>query len=233
MAKPRIGITPYFDYEKNEEYMPEGYIRAAELLNGELVTLHYDTPAPSFPSLVRSLDGIILSGGVDVNPRLYGQDPLPGLGRVDPDRDRMEMALLGEALGSDLPILAICRGMQVLNVALGGTLVQDIPTRFPGADHRQKNGRQSLSHDVSLVPGGILCALYGGAEKLRTNSFHHQAVDRPGRGLIPEAWAAEGFPEAYRAGGPQWMLGVQWHPEVSLKADESSRRIFTLFLQAL
>lgn len=233
MAGPRIGIPPYYNYESNEEYMPEGYLRAVELLNGELVVLHYDTSPASVPSLVRSLDGLILSGGVDVDPRLYGQEPEPGLGRVNPVRDRLEMALLGEALGSDLPILAICRGIQVLNVALGGTLIQDIPSRFPGSVHQQQSGRQTLSHDVTLAPGGILSGIYGGADKLRTNSFHHQAVDRPGRGVIPEAYAAEGFTEALSVSGPQWILGVQWHPEVSLCVDEASRLIFTRFRDVL
>ena len=233
MSRPRIGIPPYFSYDRGEEYMPEGYLRAVDYLNADLVTLHYDTPLSHLPALVKTLDGLILSGGVDVDPRLYGQEPTPRCGPLDPVRDRMEMALLREVLGSRLPILAICRGMQILNVALGGTLVQDIPTRFPGADHEQKNGRHSLSHDVRLLPGGTLARIYGGAETLMTNSFHHQAVDRLAEGLLPEALAAEGFPEAYRGAGGQWILGVQWHPEVSFKVEANSRRIIASFLQAL
>ena len=233
MSRPRIGIPPYFSYDRGEEYMPEGYLRAVDCLNADLVTLHYDTPLSNLPALVKTLDGLILSGGVDVDPRLYGQEPTPRCGPLDPVRDRMEMALLREVLGSRLPILAICRGMQILNVALGGTLVQDIPTRFPGADHDQKNGRHSLSHSVRLLPGGMLARIYGGAETLMTNSFHHQAVDQLAKGLLPEALAAEGFPEAYRGAGGQWILGVQWHPEVSFKVEANSRRIFASFLQAL
>ena len=233
MKRPRIGIPPYFNYETGEEYMPEGYLRAADCLNGNLVTLHYDMPLGHLPALVKTLDGIILSGGVDVDPRLYGQEPSPRCGRIDSHRDRMEQALLSEALGTRIPILAICRGMQFLNVILGGTLYQDIPTVFPGANHSQKNGRHSLSHEVTLTPGSLLSEIYEGAGRLMTNSFHHQAVDRLGEGLIPEAYAEEGFLEAYHSSGDQWILGVQWHPEVSFKLDAPSRKIFHRFAKEL
>ncbi|MBQ9252556.1 MAG: gamma-glutamyl-gamma-aminobutyrate hydrolase family protein [Clostridia bacterium] len=233
MKRPRIGIPPYFNYQIGEEYMPEGYLRAADCLNADLVTLHYDIPLGHMPALVKTLDGLILSGGVDVDPRRYGQEPTPQCGRINPDRDNMEFALIQEALSCQLPILAICRGMQILNVVLGGTLHQDIPTDFPSAAHEQQNGRHSLSHEVNLVPGGRLAEIYEGQEKLLTNSFHHQAVDRLAEGLIPEAYAQEGFIEAYRGPGSQWILGVQWHPEVSFKVDPPSRRIFTRFSREL
>ena len=233
MKRPRIGIPPYYNYEDRTEYMPEGYLRAAECLNAELVTLHYDIPEGHLPPLVKTLDGLILSGGVDVEPRLYGQEPIPQCGRINPVRDRLEYILLQEALGTRLPILAICRGIQVLNVFMGGTLYQDIPTAFPGSCHQQTSGRQTLSHEVRLAEGGMLSGLYGGAEKLLTNSFHHQAVDRLADGLRPEAWAQEGFIEACSGAGSQWILAVQWHPEVSLMTDLPSRRIFSLYARAL
>ena len=233
MNKPRIGIPPYFNYDSGEEYMPEGYLRAAECVRGELVTIHYDTPLEEIPALARSLDGLILSGGVDVDPHCYGQEPSPLCGRINPVRDRLELVLLKEVLGSSLPILAICRGIQILNVAMGGTLIQDIPSAFPGAVHEQRNGRLSMSHRVRLAPGGFLSGLCGGADSLLTNSFHHQAVDRLAEGLRPEAWAEEGFLEACRGEGAQWILGVQWHPEITQKTDPASLEIFKAFGRAI
>ncbi len=233
MKKPRIGIPPYYNYDSGEEYMPEGYLRAVDYLEAELVTMHYDLPEDRLPSLAGSLDGVILSGGVDVDPRFYGQEPIPQCGRINPVRDRMESILLRETLGTRKPILAICRGIQVLNVMMGGSLYQDIPTAFPGSCHQQEGGRHELSHEVRLVPGGLLSAAYDGADTLLTNSFHHQAIDRMAEGLTTEARAAEGFAEACRGTGDQWILGVQWHPEVSLQVDPPSVKIFELYARAL
>lgn len=233
MKKPRIGIPPYFNYDSGEEYMPEGYLRAVECVHGELVTIHYDTPPEDIPALAGSLDGLILSGGVDVDPRCYGQEPSPRCGRINPIRDRLELTLLQNVLGTSLPILAICRGIQILNVAMGGTLIQDIPSAFPGAVHEQQNGRLAMSHRVRLVPGGFLSGLFSGADTLLTNSFHHQAVDSLAEGLLPEAYAEEGFLEACRGKGPQWILGVQWHPEITQKTDPASLEIFNAFGRAI
>ena len=132
-----------------------------------------------------------------------------------------------------MPILAICRGMQLANVVMGGSLYQDLPSAFPGSAHEQAAPRQALSHDVRLVPGTPLAGLFPGQETLLTNSFHHQAIRRLAPGLTVNAWADEGFPEAVTGEGPGFLLGVQWHPEVSFRTDASSRRVVAYFAEAV
>ena len=229
MQKPRIGISPYFNYTTLEEYMPEGYIRAAEYLNSEMVVLHYDLTPAELNGIVAGLDGIIFSGGADVHPQLYHREVEPECGRTDPARDAMEKAAFELASARNLPMLGICRGLQLINALLGGTLVQDIPTAYPGAQHEQQGARHDMCHEVTLIPGTPLGELFEGQEKLMTNSFHHQCVKELAPGLVVNAVAAEGFPEAFTAMNGRPILCVQWHPEVSFKGDEASRKVFDLF----
>lgn len=229
MNKPRIGVVPYYHYEENHEYMPEGYTRAVDGLGGEMIPIHYDTAPSALKTLVAGLDAVIFSGGVDVDPARYGQEKSPACGQVHLVRDEMEFRLFDLTLAAGLPILGICRGIQLLNVAFGGTLIQDIPTAFPGAQHQQDAPREALSHEVRLVPASLLGQLYNGAPTLLTNSFHHQAILTLASSLELNATAAEGFPEAFTARSPSFVLGVQWHPEISYHVDENSRKIFELF----
>ncbi len=229
MKKPLIGVIPYYSEKDGGEYFPGGYIRAVEALEGELRAVHYDTPAGELPGLAKSLDALIFSGGVDVDPKHFGQEKEEACGSINPVRDELELRLFELCARRRLPILGICRGIQLINVAMGGTLIQDIPSRFPGSQHQQEAKRLEMWHKVRLAEGTPLSALYGGAETLVTNSFHHQAIDRLAPGLQVNAWAEEGFPEAVTGTGDQPILGVQWHPEVSIQVDENSRRIFELF----
>jgi putative glutamine amidotransferase len=185
--------------------------------------------------LVARVDGLVLSGGDDVDAHLYGQTPHPGAEPPDPARDRSELALVRAARRARLPTLAICRGTQILNVAFGGTLVQDIASQHAGAlDHTQPHVRDRRVHAVSVVPGTRLAAALG-ADRIATNSLHHQSLDRLGDGLRLAARADDGIVEAVESADPAWwMIGVQWHPEELDGADEPwDHALFAAFADAV
>ncbi len=229
MAGLVIGVTPYYNYDRKTEYMPEGYSRGVEWMDGSMISLHYDLTQEQMRNALSRVDAVIFSGGEDVHPKFYGQEVQPECGEIDERRDEMELRLFDMAVCMNLPIMGICRGIQLINVAMGGTLIQDVPSRFGGILHQQDAPRLALWHDVTLIPGTPVSDLYGGADKLRTNSFHHQAVLDLAPGLVVNAMAAEGFPEAFTSAGSLPILGVQWHPEVSFTVDDNSKKIFDLF----
>jgi putative glutamine amidotransferase len=159
-------------------------------------------------------EGLMLTGGEDVDPSHYGAAPSPALGAVDRERDRFELALFGAARAARLPVLGICRGIQLINVALGGTLYQDLPSERPGAvDHDPDTPRDARTHHVRLTPGSCAARALG-VERLVPNSFHHQAVKDLAPALVATGWSDDGVIEAVegRPGDP-WLLAVQWHPE--------------------
>ena len=231
--KPRIGVTPYFNYDTGEEYMPEGYFRGVEHVGGEFVVIHYNTDLAALPGIVDTLDGVIFAGGPDIDPALFGQAVDPDCGRINRLRDDLELALFAECARRKLPAFGICRGIQLINVAMGGTLIQHVPGKFPGAVHQQEAHRLELWHDVRIVPGTPLADIYGADALVRTNSFHHQALLDVAEGLQVNAVVAEGFPEAVTGTGDQFILGVQWHPEISYNKDANSRKLFEYFRLAV
>jgi len=166
-------------------------------------------------ALVDRLDGLVVAGGEDVDPRRYGAVPGSASTQLDPDRDAHESGLIAAALDRRLPLLGICRGHQLLNVALGGTLYQDIATQLPKCHpHVDNELYDELYHDVTLVPGSDLDRLYQADRTLRVTSIHHQAIDRLGDGLVVEALSTlDGVIEAVRWTGPSYARGLQWHPE--------------------
>jgi putative glutamine amidotransferase len=174
------------------------------------------------------VDGLVLVGGDDVDPALYGAPPHPDLGSVDPARDRFEIALLRAAAALDRPTLGICRGVQVMNVAFGGTLHQHLPATVPGAlDH---GGRFDASHGVSVVPGTRLAAILGAAE-VAVNSHHHQAIERVAPSLVVSARAADGVVEGAEDPSRPFLVGVQWHPE-RLASAPATKRLFDALIAA-
>jgi putative glutamine amidotransferase len=177
-------------------------------------------------------DGVLFSGGGDVEPRLYGEQPHPRLGEVEHERDRFELALYRAARARGLPILGICRGIQLINVAEGGTLHQDLPS-LPGTiSHSQARRDSSLGHEVTLEPKSYLAEALGKAS-LWTNSFHHQAVDRLGQGLKITGRAQDDTVEVLENDGGSFVLGVQWHPEMSFRDHPEHFVPFRLFLEAV
>ena len=172
--------------------------------------------------LLDGLWGLCLSGGPDLHPSCYGADPHPQLGPTEPPLDAFEIALLRAAEARDMPVLAICRGLQVLNVARGGTLVQDLPTQRPSdIDHRQGLPGATPTHDVTLEDSLTSHCL--GLREARVNSFHHQAVDRLGAGLRAVGWAPDGVIEAVEATDRAFTVGVQWHAESLIRSPEQDR----------
>lgn len=188
------------------------------------------------PSLAdHALDGyaaLLLTGGVDIEPARYGAVPAPALGRVDPARDAFEFALLAAARARRLPVLAICRGMQLVNVAAGGTLWQDLPTERGGAiAHEQSAPRNVRTHEVRIERGTRTAAALG-VDVLRSNSTHHQAVRELGVGLRATGWAEDGVVEALESSDPaEWLVGVQWHPE-DLAPGAPDEGLFRAFVAA-
>jgi putative glutamine amidotransferase len=175
--------------------------------------------------------GLLLTGGEDVDPKLYGAPSHPKLGAINPARDATELALFNAARERQLPVLAICRGIQLLNVACGGTLYQDLPSERPSnIQHDQPNDRSTRTHDVTIMAGSRLAAATG-AVAMAVNSYHHQAACRLGAGLRVTATAPDGVIEGVESADPEWwMLSVQWHPE-DLTTDVRSwdRGIFKAF----
>jgi len=173
-------------------------------------------PRPSVRDYVASLDGLLLQGGSDVSPESYGQTPLDPAWNGDRVRDRYEIELLREFVSHGKPVLGVCRGAQLINVAFGGTLHQDIPTKFPLAvPHRDPVAYDQLAHAVRIEPGSVLAQLYPDAgHSHEVSSIHHQAIDALGEGLVVEARSVpDGIIEAIRWTGSSYVVGVQWHPE--------------------
>jgi putative glutamine amidotransferase len=210
-GRPLIGVSTYLEsaarwgvWELEAALLPVGYPRLVQRAGGLAVMLPPDDPSYAAAAVAR-LDGVVVAGGPDVEPARYGAERSPRTGPPAAERDAWELALIEAALASDTPLLGICRGMQLLNVALGGTLVQHI-------DGHVKDVGVFGHHDATPVPG----SLYAGVvpETSAVPTYHHQAVDRLGEGLLPSAHAADGTVEAIELPGPGWVLGVQWHPEM-------------------
>jgi len=181
---------------------------------------------------LRGADGLLLTGGDDVDPALYGEIPHPTFDVAEPGRDAFEIDLIRRALDADLPVLAICRGLQVLNVALGGTLIQDIPSEpSPLLPHDTEGPATTLAHTVTVAPGSHLAGLVGPDGVRAVNSRHHQAVRAPGRGLVVTAVAPDGIVEAAEVPAARFCVGVQWHPENFHQTGEFDR-LFEGFVEA-
>ncbi|MFJ4978959.1 gamma-glutamyl-gamma-aminobutyrate hydrolase family protein [Streptomyces coeruleorubidus] len=212
VTRPLIGVSTYLEsgarwgvWELEAALLPVGYPRLVQRAGGLAAMLPPDDPAHAAAAAAR-LDGLVIAGGPDVEPVRYGAEPHPRTGPPARERDAWELALIDAALTAGVPLLGICRGMQLLNVALGGTLVQHLD------GHAEVVGVFG-NHAVKPVPG----SLYAGVvpEETSVPSYHHQAVDRLGTGLVPSAYADDGTVEALELpSGEGWVLGVQWHPEM-------------------
>ncbi|TLS35590.1 gamma-glutamyl-gamma-aminobutyrate hydrolase family protein [Pseudalkalibacillus caeni] len=183
--------------------------------------------------IIQQIDGLFLTGGVDIDPTFFGEEPIPGLGEVRPERDKLETLLIHKALEANKPIFAICRGIQMLNVAAGGNMYQDIYSQVesPLLQHAQKAPRDHLSHFIKVKEKSLLEKI-AGKLSFKVNSFHHQAVKDPAPGFSVSATASDGVVEAIESMKHRFVLGVQWHPENLVKNDSISRKIFGAFVEA-
>jgi len=236
MVTPLIGITTSVTVGTAPEraYVNGTYIRAVQAAGGIplLLTPHFTPEVQA--ALWQRLDGLLLTGGGDIEPARFGETPHPAVDDVSPARDELELGLTRRAVADDVPLFAICRGIQVLNVALGGTLVQDLPSERPGAvAHSQKAARHEATHAVKVMGEGTRLARVLGALEVNVNSMHHQAIERLGEGLREVAWAPDGVIEGLEMPGDErFVLGVQWHPEELVGHDQAARNLFAAIVEA-
>ncbi len=233
MTRPTIGITLAFDAEDPVHYtLRHDYVKSVKLAGGLPIVLPPTGPA-DVPDLLAHVAGLVLTGGSDLDPAFYGAPPHPKLGAVIRERDEFEIALCREALARDLPVLAICRGCQVLNVATGGTLVQDIPSEIAGVvDHDPTAERWETAHEVRVLRGTKLREILG-KDSVAVNSFHHQSVGRVGNALVVSARSeADDVIEAIEAPDHRFALGVQWHPEGFWREEEGFHSLFDALVRA-
>jgi len=232
---PLIGVSTYVadvawaSWERRAAVLPESYFELVAAAGGRPLLLPPASTAPGGPEsgaaeVVAVLDGLVLTGGGDVDPAAYGEEPDPAVGGIDRNRDASERALLAAALEADLPVLAICRGCQVLNVYLGGTLHQHLPDVVGTVDHRR--APMVFEHiDVETVPGTTTAGVFGAGTNVRCS--HHQAIRDLGRELVVTARAVDGVIEAVELPSARFVLAVQWHPEEAM-----DQRPFDALLQA-
>jgi putative glutamine amidotransferase len=232
---PLIGVSTSITVGAHPEraYVNSTYLQAVQQAGGVPVALPPQLSPASMRRLTDDLDGLLLTGGGDVDPALFDEAPHATLYDVAPSRDTLETAVLHLALEQGRPVLAVCRGLQVLNVALGGSLYQDVGAD-PGTQipHSQKEPRDQPTHKVTVTPGSRLAETLG-ADELEVNSMHHQAIRRLGRGLTAVAWAPDQLVEGAELDDPaRFVLGVQWHPEELVGHSEPARRLFTALVAA-
>jgi putative glutamine amidotransferase len=236
-ARPLIGIpagTP--PGPDGTTYQLGGSYTAAVADAGGLpVIIPLGLSEPVLRDIFERLDGLLLAGGPDVDPRYYDEPHLPELGRVDAARDTVELILARWALAADLPLFGICRGIQLLNVAGGGSLYQDIATQIhPDPRHNytsEETPRERPVHRVAVAPDSGLAAVLGACD-VPVNSYHHQAVKRAADGFAVVAHSEDGVIEGIENPALRYALGVQWHPEGMFKTDRAAQRLFSAFVAA-
>lgn len=230
MKKPLIGLIPLVDEGRESFWMLPGYMAGIARAGGLAVMLPLTSADIDIENLVEHFDGFLFTGGHDVDPALYGQEKESFCGDLCPGRDAMEQKLLQAALAADKPVLGICRGLQLMNAVLGGTLWQDIPTQFPSdTNHRMAAPYGRAEHEVQVspeLPFGNLPLMLG------VNSCHHQGIRELAPGLKVWAKAPDGLVEAVYLPGKRYARAVQWHPEFFPVEDELSRTIFSGFVEA-
>ena len=234
MDRPIIGILPQFDRRFDKEYIGEEYVQAVEESGGQVKLLHITEDEAEMDEQVTQCDGFLIPGGRDIDPRLYGAEYAPYTAPVQRFRDVYTLAMVHRIREADKPLLGICYGMQAINVAYGGTLIQDIRIECPfiNTPHDRKLGlsKESAIHDVTLEKGSPIHTLierdYTGA-----HGFHHQAIKDVGEGLTVMGRSADELVEAFYDPGKRYLWGVMWHPESDFAYREDSQRVFRYFIE--
>lgn len=239
---PLIGITP--DSVSSRARAPgvkreplivlqQRYARAIQEAGGVPLILPISSSRMVLRQISDRLDGILISGGnFDIHPRLYHEESIKALGEIKEERTRFELGLISLALERDLPLLGVCGGAQAINVALGGSLYQDIATQLPQAnEHQQGDLKDRRGHRIKIHEGTKLKKIVG-RQNLEVNTTHHQAIKKPGKGLIVNATAEDGVIEGIESQGHSFVLGVQWHPEFLTHRDVLQRKIFAAFISS-
>lgn len=234
MRKPLIGLTPAHDMESGDVKARPTYMRALKAAGAIPVVMPLDASEEDLKQLSQDLDGFLFTGGPDVHPFLFGEETQAHCGNVSPARDQMEISLLPMIMEFQKPILGICRGIQVLNIALGGNIWQDIPSQvtqdFPLA-HSQPFSYDMPCHTVVLTEGSLLAQI-SESSSIKVNSMHHQAVKDLAPGLIASAYSTDYLIEALEMPDYPFFIGVQWHPEYLWEKNKEAFRLFQTFVKA-
>ena len=230
--KPLIAVTPMYDSKEERYVLKAAYMQMLEGLGAVPMIMPLTTDETVLGRFLDLCDGLVLSGGADIDPARYGQIDEGLCGGISPLRDEVEIALCCRAVERDMPVLGICRGHQILNVALGGTMYQDLKVQQGTSfEHMVPNPLGGMVHEVAIVPGSPLAALQGG-ETMTVNSRHHQAVRDVAPGLVVQATSSDGVIESVYLPGKRFVWGVQWHPESIWDISEENRKIAEEFLRA-
>jgi putative glutamine amidotransferase len=232
--RPMIGITPWYDYEKNLTYIKKGYFEGILNAGGMPVLLPVTTDDAVLGEFVQRVDGFVVSGGPDIDANLYGENNLLFNGEISPHRDHMEIFIVKSALKHDKPILGICRGIQIMNVAAGGSLYQDIYSQIKGNEivkHLQQAPRWYPTHEIFIVPGSKINGCFK-KDRIKVNSFHHQSVKEVAKGFIVTSKAQDGIIESIEHSNHRFAVGVQWHPELMWQEDAAHLKLFEDFVKA-
>ncbi len=229
MKRPIIAVTaPVLD--NGDMTLFYDYIHAIEAAGGAPVIIPYTENIEALSATLSVCDGILFTGGVDIEPTCYGEERLPDCGLAQPKRDELELKIFDLIRDMSIPIMAICRGAQLVNVALGGSLYQDIYTQYEtDLAHRTTEPRYGYAHEVCVTEGTPLHALLG-EDTVRVNTFHHQAIKTLGEGLGVMAKAPDGIIEAVYSEGERYIRAYQWHPERLHYTDEFNQMLFTDFI---
>ena len=232
MKKPIIALTPLWDKKMNSYWMLPGYMDLIIRNGGIPVMLSFAEGEDAMKKIAETFDGFLFTGGDDIRPSYYNEERVAECADDCEERDNLEFALFREVIKTGKPVLGICRGMQFINVALGGTLYQDLPSmRKSNVVHRQGQPYDGDIHTVDVYENSLLHRIAGG-DTLNVNSLHHQAVKDLGEGLEVCAIAPDGLVEAIYRPDKKFFLGVQWHPEMRFSKDESSMAIGKAFVEA-
>jgi len=236
MTQALIGITTNPRFPKGDlsyDRLAHTYVESVLAAGGVPVLLPNKLQEAELPALRERLDGILLSGGGDIEPGRFKGTPSPTIGDISEERDELEFGLVRMSVATDWPLLGICRGMQVIDVALGGTLYTDLPTQYDSTiEHNtpDEKGRDYCSHEVTIKPGTVLAEILK-STRLAVNSFHHQGIKQVPPGLRVNATAGDGLVEGVEMVGKRFFIGVQWHPEC-LPQQAEAKALFTAFIRA-
>lgn len=231
---PIVGIVPMLDEEKGLYILNEDNVKAIENAGGTPLLIPYISDSRQILKIIELIDGLYLTGGDDIDPTLFGEEPHPRLGKITRTRDDFEIKMIQNTLKLNKPILAVCRGSQILNVALGGTMYQDIYEQIDSKllQHSQKAVKHHPSHFINIERDSLLYKIVG-STSIKVNSRHHQANRKLGKGLIVSGKANDGIIEAIESTLHRFVLGVQWHPEnMAVKGDVPSIKMYERFIEA-
>lgn len=228
--KTIIGITPSHQNELREYYLKKNYVEAVLQAGGTPLILPITSDENIINNYLEIIDGLLLTGGIDPDPRYWGEESIPGMGKIDPLRDKFELSILKKACRKNMAVFGICRGFQLINVAFDGSLIQDIAqVENNYLKHMQQAPRWYGTHEIKISDNSLLKEIME-VNSLLVNSFHHQVCGKIGKGLKVSARANDGIIEALEAENKKFLLGVQWHPETMYRKRKEFSKIFQRFV---